>query len=455
MMQQALTIDKILNFNFFLLFFPLLIAGQQTHASVVGSLQPEVEALNKLLSNPGKDPQQALQQLLAQTVNLERLTEITFSDYCEDSLESYEEGLVDSAHQHLVGLCQQQLAEVYRKRLIADLTTNLRRAALDSLYIDGYHISGDEGYVEIAEQSSEEATRLRCYVHQVGKKWMIEDLAVDGKLVSETYREICSDILDKNYSLPVLTARLLRQDYIVLEDFSTTPPRQLPRDWGWHPKDEKKPKLYHVEIENGRSYLAAQDTGHTVILLKYSHWNPRKYPIMTWCWRANALPPGGNERLNHANDSAAGLYVIFSANWLGVFKQIKYVWSSTLPEGTVDRRKKIFRPWFFVVESGEKNLGKWTFEQADIYKAHKRVFGGSKPKKRTIGLGLLTDANNTNSYAEAFYADIRVWTREAQKKGLIVDHCTFCEETTDGMAGDDYGSLFSQSRENTLEGHKK
>ena len=121
------------------------------------------------------------------------------------------------------------------------------------------------------------------------------------------------------------------------------------------------------------------------------------------------------------NDSAAGIYVIFS-RFLGIPKQLKYVWSTTLPEGTVGRRDKIFRPWFFVVESGEANLGKWTFETVDLVQHYRAKIGG-RPADRTVGLGLLTDANSTRAYAEADYADLRVRTREAFDDGRVTNHC--------------------------------
>ena len=140
--------------------------------------------------------------------------------------------------------------------------------------------------------------------------------------------------------------------YIVIEDFATTPLDSLPRGWRWRGKDDDKPKLYAVREANGHRYLAAQDTGHSVVLMKRFHWDPRQYPIMTWCWRADALPPGGDERYTETNDSAAGVHVIFSHNWLGIPRQIKYVWSTTLAPGTVSRRKGIARPWFVVLESG-------------------------------------------------------------------------------------------------------
>ncbi len=200
--------------------------------------------------------------------------------------------------------------------------------------------------------------------------------------------------------------------YIVLEDFASTPLDSLPRNWHWRSKDNDKPKLYTVSETNGRRYLAAQDTGHSVVLMKRFHWDPRQYPIMTWCWRADALPPGGDERYTETNDSAAGVHVIFSRSLLGIPRQIKYVWSTTLAPGTVSRRKGIARPWFVVLQSGPEKLGQWLQEWVDLERDHERVLSSKLPKK-TIGIALLTDANSTQGYAAAAYADFRVWPRAA------------------------------------------
>ena len=76
-------------------------------------------------------------------------------------------------------------------------------------------------------------------------------------------------------------------DYIILEDFADTPADSLPRGWRWRSKDEDKPKLYAVHEANGQHYLAAQDTGHSVVLFKRIELNPHQYPIVTWCWRVD------------------------------------------------------------------------------------------------------------------------------------------------------------------------
>lgn len=223
-----------------------------------------------------------------------------------------------------------------------------------------------------------------------------------------------------------------RAGYLILEDFANSPVGQLPQGWKWRDKDDDKPKPYLVEGAEGRRYLAARDTGSSVILGKDVQWDPHAYPILTWCWRVNALPPGGDERYDNTNDSAAGLYVIYSTNWLGVPRQIKYVWSTTLAEGASGRRNRPARPFFVVVESGGQNLGKWIFEQVDLVADHQRFYGKSPPE-HTLGLAILTDANSTRSYAEAFYAGLRAWTRAAQEKGLIENYCSCYEEAEAGQ----------------------
>ena len=222
------------------------------------------------------------------------------------------------------------------------------------------------------------------------------------------------------------------KDYLLLEDFADTPAGQLPREWKWRKQDEDKVKPYLVEGAEGRHYLAARDSSSSVILGKETKWDPQRYPILTWCWRVKILPPGGDERFDHTNDSAAGLYVIFSENWIGMPRQIKYVWSTTLAQGTTGRRNKVGRPFFVVLEGGEEKRGQWAFEQVDLVADHQRFYG-KPPSENTLGLGMLTDANSTHSYAEADYADLRVWTREALEQGLIGNYCSCYEDPAAGL----------------------
>jgi hypothetical protein len=192
---------------------------------------------------------------------------------------------------------------------------------------------------------------------------------------------------------------------IVLEDFTGGRVGEFPPGWSWRGKDDGKRKLYVVREENGRRYLNARDDSQSVLIIKKVSWKLRDYPILTWRWRVKALPAGGDERLGPRNDSAAALYVVFSQNWVGIPKQIKYVWSTTLPVGTVADRKLIGRPRVQVLRSGTSHVGEWVTERVNLYDDYRRIWGG-EPDGKTVGIAILTDADATRSYAEADYADI-------------------------------------------------
>ncbi len=194
---------------------------------------------------------------------------------------------------------------------------------------------------------------------------------------------------------------------IVLEDFSQGRIGEFPPEWKWHGKNDKKIKYYTIQEEVDRRYLNAKADGMSVVLMKRVSWNIREYPILTWQWRAKALPLGADERLREKNDSAAAIYVAFSRNWLGIPKSIKYVWSTIVPVGTLISRKSIERPSILVLESGKTHLGEWVTERVNLYEDYKRTYGGEPPEK-TVGIALVTDSDVTHSFAEADYGDIQV-----------------------------------------------
>ncbi len=381
-----------------------------------------VARLNALLEAPNRESAGAAERLVSEHLALEEFAATTFGDYPEKSLNSYRSLLSIPRFTHLVEHYRSRLARAYQHRLSADLAAQLTSPDLRGLRLDSLEVNGRRGRAQLRALFATRSLGVEADLILAAGTWKIAELKIGGQPVSSYYRRRYQSLIDSRHSPPVMEAHLAEREFVVLEDFAATWDGSQPMDWGpWKKKDRRKPVLYRVE-GRPRRYMAARDSSHSVIVGKFVHWNPRQYPIMTWCWRAAALPLGGNEFLDDANDSAAGVYVIFSKNWLGVPKQLKYVWSTTLPEGTVGRRDKIFRPWFFVVESGSTNLGKWTFEVVDLEKHHREKLGG-QPAERTIGLGLLTDANSTGSYAEAYYADLRVWTRQAFDDGRVINHC--------------------------------
>ena len=399
-------------------------AGARPDPASWAELRKDLASLNAALADSSTDLGGLIAELAGDRVDHGRFTRLVFRDYCEKVLKEYGQFMSGRELDDFVDRHQERLQREFRAHWVPALAAYLREGSMTSLHLAEIDEDGDEAEVEIAAETGpgRKPRTLTLELRAEGGDWRIVDVETDDLSASELLRRRFEEILDNEYSLPVLEAQMRQRSYIVLEDFSTTEPGNLPEGWGWRDRDRDKPKPYAVLAAGDHRFLAARDSGSSIIFLKFSRWNPRQYPILTWCWRAESLPPGGDERYGPTNDSAAGLYVFFSQNWLGIPRQIKYVWSTTLPEGTVDRRKRFARPWFFVVETGSGNLGRWVFEQVDLLADYDRVYGG-EPKSRTRGLGILTDANSTRSYAEAHYADLRVWTREALERGEVRNHC--------------------------------
>ena len=224
-------------------------------------------------------------------------------------------------------------------------------------------------------------------------------------------------------------------DYIVLEDFQKYGSTPFP-DWSYIDPSYEAEAIYSIIEENGTKFLRGSTVKKSYMVQigkqvnqnrlagqnKVS-WDIYSFPFISWDWRVRILPAGGNESNDDYNDSAASLYVIFQrsripfaswqkqpANW------IKYVWSSTLPVGTVVRKKVtrfgvcLYDGRYVVVASGEKNLGKWITFKRNVLADYRSYFGGN-PAFNPIEIAIITDSNTTHTKAEADYDNIVIYRK--------------------------------------------
>ncbi|MFQ5708240.1 MAG: DUF3047 domain-containing protein [bacterium] len=278
--------------------------------------------------------------------------------------------------------------------------------------------SGDRiAAIEYLVSGNREEKRVTVHMLRFADgNWRISNITFDNTSLVRHYFSLCSKTLER-YSLAFLEAELSNSDYVVLEDFERYKVGKFPKGWHWRKKDRKKHKPYVIREENGNKYLAAEDNGESVILGKDIKWNLKKYPYVSFRWRAHILPKGGDERYGETVDSAAGIYFVFRKKFGLIPESIKYVWSTTLPVGSAMRRSGTGKPWMVVAESGDEHLGEWRTYVFNAYEAYKKTFGG-RPPSRPIGLGILTDANSTHSKAYADYDDIRALKHADADSGI-------------------------------------
>lgn len=195
----------------------------------------------------------------------------------------------------------------------------------------------------------------------------------------------------------------------VIEDFSNAPAGKFPESFRTYPFQRGKAlEVYTVGEEGGNRFLkGAEKNDNSVQVFKRFRWDRIRYPYASWKWRAKALPAGGNENNGRPNDSACGIYIVFGG-YTG--KALKYVWSSTLPAGTVVT-KKPGKFYILVKESGPRKLNIWRTVNVNVVEDFKRLFHAD-PGKDPNGFGILTDGNATHTPSSCDYDDFMIAEKE-------------------------------------------
>ena len=164
---------------------------------------------------------------------------------------------------------------------------------------------------------------------------------------------------------------------------------------------------YAAVALDGRSCLRAQSRAAASILLHQAQFNPRTYEWLSWDWRVDQPVRGEALERKDGSDAAARLYVYFETAGLPWQKRnIDYVWSSTLPVGTILNSAFSAASKIIVVESGPEALGQWRRVERNLPDDYARCFGGEAPD--VVAVGVMTDTDNTQGEALAYYDDVRV-----------------------------------------------
>jgi hypothetical protein len=176
---------------------------------------------------------------------------------------------------------------------------------------------------------------------------------------------------------------------------------------GWQSMDlEDGAKIYSVQAEGDKRFLHADARGQAVQISYEKKWPLTDFPILRWRWRAIAFPVGSNERTKGGADSVLGVYVVLSG--LPFVTTIKYIWSETLPEGTVFDSPYSSGTKIIVVRGGRALAGTWVAEERNVLSDYERLFAKKEKHPVARGIAVLTDSDDTRSRAVGDYADIAI-----------------------------------------------
>jgi hypothetical protein len=83
------------------------------------------------------------------------------------------------------------------------------------------------------------------------------------------------------------------------------------------------------------------------------------------------------------------------------YATLMYVWSNDCAPGTVIVNPRTDRIRKLVVESGDKHLNRWIDYERNIQADFELAFG--EPPGALVGIGIMTDSDNTHSSTRAWY----------------------------------------------------
>jgi hypothetical protein len=216
-----------------------------------------------------------------------------------------------------------------------------------------------------------------------------------------------------NLFLGTVTAEPFYQEPPIHITFDSDQPGQFPS--GWISRNGKEMlQIYSVQIEGGKKYLHADARNIAAQIGYEKKWVLKDFPVLNWQWRAIHFPDNTNEHNKNSNDSVLGIYVVFG-RWAFI-KTIKYIWSDTLPAGTILTSPTHSRTKIVVIQSGRMLKDQWVTEKRNVLADYRLLFGdGDQDETPTArGIAILTDSDNSHTHAIGDYAD--TWASQAEEK---------------------------------------
>jgi hypothetical protein len=222
---------------------------------------------------------------------------------------------------------------------------------------------------------------------------------------------------------PALSA----DDLLVVGAFSQASEGSLPP--GWKPQIFKRQKnakqtAYEVVRNGETTVLRAESVGTASGLEHEVSVDLKEYPVLRWRWKVNNVVVSGDPHRKDKDDYAARVYVTFAfepdkasfgerlryrtiravSNKIP-FAAIAYIWASRTPVSTVIASPHLGGILNLIaLENGDARVGQWVEEERNVYDDYRRAFGKEPPL--VSGVAVMTDTDNTQERATAYYGDL-------------------------------------------------
>ncbi len=198
---------------------------------------------------------------------------------------------------------------------------------------------------------------------------------------------------------------------------------------GWRPliiHPRKKRTVYSITRQAGRTVLKAEALHSASGLIARLDCAPQGRPWLDWQWRADNSVDGADPGERGIDDAPVRVIVGFDGDRSALplrdrlfmeqarllsgrdlpFATLVYLWDDRRPAGAILTSPHTPRIRKIVVAGGPGQLGRWQAFRRNLVEDYHTAFGGSPG--RIVGIGVMTDSDNTRQRVTAFYGDIRL-----------------------------------------------
>ena len=162
---------------------------------------------------------------------------------------------------------------------------------------------------------------------------------------------------------------------------------------------------YQVIQQLNKWVLKAETQGQASALYHQINIDLQQTPYLNWRWRVDQAMPLSDPHSKDQDDYPARVYVVFQ---YGIFpwqiRTLNYVWTNQRP--TLKHWPNPFTDQAIMIplRNANDHLGGWFDERVNIARDYQRVFG--EPIDQALGVAIMTDGDNSNSSALAYYGDL-------------------------------------------------
>jgi hypothetical protein len=196
-------------------------------------------------------------------------------------------------------------------------------------------------------------------------------------------------------------------------------------EWEHYVLPTKRATLFSAQQRQGRHSMKAQAQSSASMLRRKLRIEPEALGTVHFSWLVEALIPDTNMGVSSKDDSPVRIVLVFEGDrskfsmrnaMLSELAQaisgeplpyatLMYSWCVHCKPNEIITNPRTDRIRTKVVETGKQSLGQWKEYDRDIPADFQAAFG--EAPGALIAIGVMTDADNTDSHATAWYGPLK------------------------------------------------